>query len=275
MNVDLLYPLVSEAIRRAETLEDLHAPGARAAYSDLSLLEERIAEALPADDPEGGVARRGAVRAAMAAEDFARARELVERFLGEVGGGGGLHDELEQLSRQLDRSAAAAERKGVLVLHGRTDASGSAVARFIERIGLQPIVLDESSDRVRFVMKMVDRSAGAVFAIVLLSPERLGDPSEGIAQPMSKTRLNVFFEFGLLVAHLGFHSVCGLYPEGMERPSSPAGVLLLPLDSEGAWQRTLEERVEQAGIERMDRIPWSRRKTPARASRLRRPGDAN
>ncbi len=113
MTVDLLYPLVSEAIRRAETLEDLQAPGAHAAYLDLSLLEERIADALPASDPEGGIARRGAVRAAIAAEDFARARDLVERFLAEVGEGDALRGELAELSRRVELSDSSSERKKI------------------------------------------------------------------------------------------------------------------------------------------------------------------
>jgi hypothetical protein len=84
MSIENLYPLVSEAIQRAETLEDLGAPGARSAHLDVSLLEEKIAELLPASDPEGALARRGAVRAAFAAGELTRARKLAEEFLAEA-----------------------------------------------------------------------------------------------------------------------------------------------------------------------------------------------
>ena len=106
MSIELLYPLVSEAIRRAETLEDLGAPGARSAYLDVSLLEERISEALPASDPEGALARRGAVRAALAARELTRARRLAERFLVETGEDAELQAELLELSAQGERSLA-------------------------------------------------------------------------------------------------------------------------------------------------------------------------
>jgi len=79
-----LYPLVTEAIQRAETLEDLGAPNVCSAYLDVSKLEEKVAELLPASDPEGMLARRGAVRAAVAAKEFARARMLAERFLADA-----------------------------------------------------------------------------------------------------------------------------------------------------------------------------------------------
>lgn len=83
MTVDELYLLVTDAILRADALADLGAPGAVQAHRDVSLLEEEIAAALPASDPEGALARRGAVRAAGMAKDHGRARALAERFRAE------------------------------------------------------------------------------------------------------------------------------------------------------------------------------------------------
>ncbi|MGH9279930.1 MAG: hypothetical protein ACRD12_17755 [Acidimicrobiales bacterium] len=80
MDLDSLYLLVTDAILRAEALDDLGAPGAPDAYLDLSLIEERIALKLPASTPEGALARRGAVRAAVKAGDPLRAARLVESF---------------------------------------------------------------------------------------------------------------------------------------------------------------------------------------------------
>lgn len=107
MTAEELYPLVTEAIRRAETLEDLHAPGTAKAYLDVSLLEEKIAETLPASDPEGAVARRGAVRAALSAREYGRARELIERFIAEDDLDANLREELLELSEQGKSSTAA------------------------------------------------------------------------------------------------------------------------------------------------------------------------
>ena len=106
MTVEILYPLLTEAIRRAEALEDLGAPGARSAYLDVSLLEERVSEALPASDPEGALARVGAVRGAVSARDFSRAQQLSERFLGEAGANERLRDELLSLAREAEEASA-------------------------------------------------------------------------------------------------------------------------------------------------------------------------
>ena len=107
MSIEILYPLITEAIQRAETLEDLGAPGAQAAHLDVSLLEERIAGLLPASDPEGALARRGAVRAALAGRDLSRAKQLADRFLVEAECEAGLRAELLQLLEQAELSVAA------------------------------------------------------------------------------------------------------------------------------------------------------------------------
>lgn len=83
MNLDDLYMLVTEAILRSDTLADLGAPGAAAAYLDVSRLEEEIAKLLAVSDPEGALARRGAVRAALKGGDHVRARSLTDRYLAE------------------------------------------------------------------------------------------------------------------------------------------------------------------------------------------------
>ncbi len=102
MSIDLLYPLITEAIRRAEMLADLGAPGARDAHLDVSHLEERIAELLPVSDPEGALARRGAVRAALAARDFGRVRVLTARFLKEAAKAPDLRRDLADLAKQAE-----------------------------------------------------------------------------------------------------------------------------------------------------------------------------
>jgi hypothetical protein len=100
MNLETLYPLVTEAIRRAEVLDELGAPGARHAYLDVSLLEERIASLLPVSDAEGAIARRGAVSAAIAAHEFQRAEELAVRFAAEAALDDSLRADLTKLRKE-------------------------------------------------------------------------------------------------------------------------------------------------------------------------------
>ena len=82
--LDELYASVTAAIFRAEAAEAEGDVGRAAdAQFDVSCLEEEIATKLPANDPEGEIARRGALRAALRARQHARAAELAERYLEE------------------------------------------------------------------------------------------------------------------------------------------------------------------------------------------------
>jgi hypothetical protein len=101
MDIDTLYPLVTEAIRRAEVLEVLSAPGARNAYLDVSLLEESIASLLPASDSEGQIARCGAVSAAISAHELRRAEELAIRYSSEESVNDTLRTDLDELRRRV------------------------------------------------------------------------------------------------------------------------------------------------------------------------------
>jgi hypothetical protein len=97
MDRDSLYLLVTEAIERAENLEDLGAPGAQQAHLDVSLIEERIAALMPASEVEGAIARRGAVRHAVAAGAYSRAGDLTAHFVAEDAAPIELQDELYDL----------------------------------------------------------------------------------------------------------------------------------------------------------------------------------
>lgn len=102
MDRDSLYLLVTEAIERAENLEHLGAPGARGAHLDVSLIEERIAAHIPASEVEGAVARRGAVRHAIAAGVHSRAENLMASFVAEDATPAELQEELRDLVAAVD-----------------------------------------------------------------------------------------------------------------------------------------------------------------------------
>lgn len=106
MSIDELYERVTEAILRAEALED-QGPTAemRAAYLTVSFIEEEIAELTPPSGPEGAIARRGAVRAALKAGVPMRAGDLAERYLAEPAPPA-LADEIERMKADAEASLA-------------------------------------------------------------------------------------------------------------------------------------------------------------------------
>lgn len=82
MEAETLNALVSGAIWRAEQLER-HGIHSSQAWAEVSSVEEELAKALPLSESEGRIARRGAVRAALKAGDYARAQALAEGYAAE------------------------------------------------------------------------------------------------------------------------------------------------------------------------------------------------
>jgi hypothetical protein len=81
VETDSLNTLVSGAIWRAEQLEAHGIRPVLQAWAEVSSLEEELAKALPVSESEGRIARRGAVRAALKAGDYARAHALAEAYV--------------------------------------------------------------------------------------------------------------------------------------------------------------------------------------------------
>lgn len=106
MSTDLLNTLVTGAIWRAEQLEEQGIGSVPLAWAEVSSLEEELAKALPASQPEGRIARRGAVRAALKARDFARAQALAERYSAEKDATRALRAALRELLAEDARTLA-------------------------------------------------------------------------------------------------------------------------------------------------------------------------
>lgn len=98
MDLEDLYQEVTAAIGRTEAIE-VTDPGYKAAQRRVAELEGRIAALLPPDDVEGAIARRGAVRAAIAAGDREWAQRLAAEFIAEPAIPPELRDQLWGLLR--------------------------------------------------------------------------------------------------------------------------------------------------------------------------------
>jgi hypothetical protein len=80
---DELDTLVSVAIRRAEVLDETGSRLANETWREVMVYEERLASITPADEIPGGIARVGAVTAALAAGERQEALRLASQYLDE------------------------------------------------------------------------------------------------------------------------------------------------------------------------------------------------
>jgi len=143
------------------------------------------------------------------------------------------------------------QSKDVFIVHGHDSAAKHEVARFIDQLGLHPIILHEKADRGRTIIEKVEHHADVGFAVVLLTPDDVGHPKDKPAESKPRPRQNVVLELGYFIGKLGRSSVCALLNGDIdiEFPTDFAGVLYTPMDDAGAWKFKLATEIKAAGID--------------------------
>jgi predicted nucleotide-binding protein len=135
----------------------------------------------------------------------------------------------------------------VFVVHGHDDGPREAVARFLERIGFEPIILHEQANRGRTIIEKVEAHGDAGFAVVLLTPDDEGCLKGETPQP--RPRQNVLLELGYFAGRLGRANVCALKVGDIELPSDFGGVVWEKFDVSGGWKLALARELRAAGFE--------------------------
>lgn len=133
----------------------------------------------------------------------------------------------------------------VFVVHGHDEGAREGVARFLERIGFEPIILHEQASQGRTVVEKVEAHGGVGFAVVILTPDDVGGASAGAQSP--RARQNVVLELGYFIGKLGRSRVCALKKGELELPSDFHGVVYTPFDETGGWRQLLARELAAVG----------------------------
>jgi predicted nucleotide-binding protein with TIR-like domain len=135
----------------------------------------------------------------------------------------------------------------VFIVHGHDREARAEVARFVERIGLRAIILDEQPDAGLTIIEKLERDAAKVAAaIVVLTPDDVGGAKDaGAVNP--RARQNVVFELGYFARALGRGKVYALTRGDAEIPSDYKGVIYTPFDDRGGWRLRSLESSRQLG----------------------------
>jgi predicted nucleotide-binding protein with TIR-like domain len=149
----------------------------------------------------------------------------------------------------ISRPGPAPTGHRVFLVHGHDQAALQEVARFLERLDQDVIILREQPNRGRTIIEKFEDYGDAGFAVILLTPDDRGGPaSEPPDSQHSRARQNVILELGYFLGRLGRSRVCALYREGVEIPSDYSGVLYVKLDQDGGWRLQLAKELKAAGI---------------------------
>ena len=119
------------------------------------------------------------------------------------------------------------------------------VARFVEHLKLDPIILHEQADRGQTIIEKFETNSSDVnFAIVLLTADDEGKANVE-ADYKKRARQNVIFEMGYFVGKLSRSHVFLLLDDGVEKPSDLDGIVYTPL--KGEWKTKLFKELQACG----------------------------
>ena len=137
----------------------------------------------------------------------------------------------------------------VFVVHGHDDAAKQEMARYIEKLGFDAIILHEQPDSGNTIIEKIEKFTDVSFAVVLYTGCDMGRAKEAPPEEAQlRARQNVVFEHGYLIAKLGREKVCALVKGNVETPGDISGVVYTKMDTDGAWKMQLARNMKAAGL---------------------------
>jgi predicted nucleotide-binding protein len=146
-------------------------------------------------------------------------------------------------SKQVERKTLGNE---VFIIHGHDEGVKQTVARFVEHLGLEPVILDEKAGRSRAIIEKLEQKSATGYAVALITPDDEGKLRGEVGALKPRARQNVILELGYFIGKLGRQRICALKVEGVETPSDYHGVEYIPFDESGGWKLKLANELEAA-----------------------------
>lgn len=160
------------------------------------------------------------------------------------------HDLLfkEQEIKNTKGSVISGNSNNVFIVHGHDEQAKESSARFIEKLGLNAVILHEQANEGQTIIEKLEKHTDAAYAVVLFTPDDVGASSASPGNLQPRARQNVLVELGYMAAKIGRNRVCVLRKGNVEIPSDFLGVLYIDIDAAGAWRLTLAKELKVAGL---------------------------
>ncbi|ENP8324367.1 nucleotide-binding protein [Vibrio vulnificus] len=141
-------------------------------------------------------------------------------------------------------SKAKFDNQKVFIVHGRENETKIEVARFIEKLGFEAIVLHEQASGGKTIIEKIESYTDVGFAVVLYTPDDVGALAAEQQDLKNRARQNVVFEHGYLMAKIGRDRVAPLVKGNIELPNDISGVVYVSNEN---WQVDLAKELSSAG----------------------------
>jgi predicted nucleotide-binding protein len=137
----------------------------------------------------------------------------------------------------------------VFIVHGHDEEAKAKTARFIEILGLKPIILHEQASGSKTIMEKIEAYSNVGFGIVLYTPCDIGAKNDEKTNFKNRARQNVVFEHGFLIGKIGRENVCALVKGEIETPNDISGVVYIKMDDDEAWHLKIVRELKNSGYE--------------------------
>lgn len=137
----------------------------------------------------------------------------------------------------------------IFIVHGHNNEIKVNVARTLEKLGLNPIILHEQANAGKTIIEKFETHSDVGFAIILMTDDDFGKAKSETDNLNSRARQNVILEMGYFIGRLGRERVCPLFMKGVELPSDLYGLLYIEIDSSEHWKIKIAKELKAAGYD--------------------------
>jgi predicted nucleotide-binding protein len=164
-------------------------------------------------------------------------KSLLEVFIEEI-------QELDEVEQVLNKeNNLKIDKSKVFVVHGHDSGLMNEIARFIEKLDFEPIILDEQVSNGMSILDKIEKYSNVGFAIVLYTECDIGGKDKETLQ--SRARQNVVFEHGYLNARIGRENVVVLIKGDVEKPNDISGLVYIKTSDN--WKIKLSREMQESG----------------------------
>jgi predicted nucleotide-binding protein len=137
------------------------------------------------------------------------------------------------------------DKSQVFIVHGHDDLAKVETARFIEKLGFEPIILREQANAGQTIIEKIETYSNVGFGVVLYTPCDIGAKKGEETELRHRARQNVVFEHGYLIGKIGRKNVAALVKGDVETPNDISGVVYISMDND--WKLDLAKELRNNG----------------------------
>lgn len=135
------------------------------------------------------------------------------------------------------------EYSKVFIVHGHNGELREAVARLVEKQGIQAIILNEQVNRGKTIIEKIEKYGNVEAAICLFTADDIGK-AKSEPNDKKRARQNVLFEAGYFIGKLGRDNVVIVSEKGIEIPSDMEGIVYTDTNS---WKFNILQELNAIG----------------------------